>query len=403
MKKLIITLLAFLIVTSVASASLWTFYDGNLPTIEERAIEYEQVFGGKYTGSYEQNIQFEKYKQYQYGKDLQSEMLGAFRPSGYTGKLLTRLVDGGSESTFQTTPDEAADGSGLSTTKLGDFIVFTINPGGSNEEKISVSAVATSSDKATWTIINRGLSFTENASITANIKQHAIGETIIISNDDHYLEQQFAEKGAAQSITGVFTFASTTAPKYDAPYTASGDEFVSFTQLNAVVIGEVGTSTEAALGLVELATRSEQAAGTASSTAGGPLVLLSREADATYDPAKSNQVVVTGGSNFIDSNYIATSSAYTWDGQHNFTNTATTTFSGTTTVESLNVTNGGLLVDITAVMVEESNKTRVPPVILILVFTSCALVAPSPYISTSTVPLAPFKSSAVDDALISNV
>lgn len=127
---------------------------------------------------------------------------GAFRPSNYVGKLLTRLTEGGSETTFNTTPGTAADGSTLTTAKIGDFVVFTINPGASNEEKISASAVSVSGTTATWTIINRGLSFTENVSVTANKKQHAIGETVIISNDDHYLDVQFPAIDEDVTITG---------------------------------------------------------------------------------------------------------------------------------------------------------------------------------------------------------
>lgn len=134
--------------------------------------------------------------------------LGAFRPSNYVGKLMTRLVEGGSETTFKTTPNEAADGTTLDNDKLGDFLVFTINPGADNEEKISVSGInATSTDgTVTWNIINRGLSFTENAQVTANIKQHAIGETVIISNDDHYLSTQFPAIDDTLNIPGDWTF-----------------------------------------------------------------------------------------------------------------------------------------------------------------------------------------------------
>src|SRR3990167_7393388 len=146
----------------------------------------------------------------QYIKQLEGNQLtnlGAFRPSAYSGKLLTRLNEGGSETTFNTSPGEAKDGTTLTTAKLGDFIVLTVNPGAANEEKISVSAVSTSaSTTATWTIINRGLSFTSNDSIAGNKKQHAIGELVIISNDDHYLNQQFLDIDSSQNVIGLKTF-----------------------------------------------------------------------------------------------------------------------------------------------------------------------------------------------------
>ncbi len=130
----------------------------------------------------------------------------AFRPSGYTGKLLTRLNEGGSESTFNTTPGTAPDSTTLTTAKIGDFIVLTINPGAANEEKVSATAVSVSGTTATWTIGNRGLSFTENAVVTANKNQHAIGEVVIISDDDHFLATQFPSRDLNEDIVGAWTF-----------------------------------------------------------------------------------------------------------------------------------------------------------------------------------------------------
>lgn len=132
--------------------------------------------------------------------------LGVFRPSGYVGKLLTRLNEGGAEATFNTTPCETPDGSPLYSAALGDYLVITVNPGGSNEEKIAVSGLSCSGTTATWTIANRGLSFaTATSTVTANKKQHAIGETVIISDDDHFLSTQYPDKDSDETITGYWT------------------------------------------------------------------------------------------------------------------------------------------------------------------------------------------------------
>jgi len=145
-----------------------------------------------------------------------------------------------------------------------------------------------------------------------------------------------------ETIESVKTFASTTAPKYDATYTASGNEFTSFNQVNSIAIQGGSTSTESVLGLTMLATSLQEAASTASSTSGAPLVLLSRYADATYDGSKSNQIVVTGSTNLIDANYIATTSPYAWTASHSFS--ASTTLSGaTTTIGYLSITNDDIL------------------------------------------------------------
>lgn len=211
--------------------------------------------------------------------ELTSEKLGAFRPSNYVGKLTTRLVEGGSELTFNTNPGEAADGTTLTTTKLGDFIVITINPGGANEEKISVSGVSTTgSTTATWTIINRGLSFTENVSVSGNIKQHSIGEKVIISNDDHYLNQQYIDLDSSQNITGLKTF-NTVLPTTSLTSTTSS-QFTTKGYVDALINQGAATSTESNGGIVELATRTE-AASTTASTSDKPLVLQAQHSTST--------------------------------------------------------------------------------------------------------------------------
>jgi hypothetical protein len=197
------------------------------------------------------------------------ETFSAFRPSSYTGKLLTRLNEGGSETTFNTTPGTAKDGSSLTTAKIGDFIVITINPGADNEEKISASAVSVSGTTATWTIINRGLSFTENAQVTANIKQHAIGETVIISNDDHYLYSQYVNVDDAQTISGIKTFSAS--PIVPTPTT----DMQAATKKYADDLAIAGSpdATESVKGIIEIATQAELYASTSVGSTGARLVL----------------------------------------------------------------------------------------------------------------------------------
>lgn len=215
---------------------------------------------------------------------LQSASFGAFRPSNYVGKLLTRLDEGGSETTFKTSPGTAADGSTLTTAKVGDFIVFTINPGAANEEKVSVSAVSVSGTTATWTIINRGLSFTENAAVTANKTQHAIGETVIISNDDHYLSQQYVDVDTTgQTIAGQKTFTLGALFSVAASSTDECDSSTEYCTKNYIDNSSnqgAATSTETNGGIAELATALEAASSTDFGTS-RPLVLQAKNATDT--------------------------------------------------------------------------------------------------------------------------
>jgi ribosomal protein L14 len=236
MKKLLTIILGLAIALPVfAYSNLWEYYTdtiGYLPSIAERSLDALDAGIDDYRGTAGQNEALLGFLTEDSGM-----IVGGFRPSGYTGKLLTRLTQGGSETTFNTTPGTAPDGTSITTAKVGDFIVLTINPGASNEEKISASAVSVSGTTATWTIINRGLSFTENVAVTANKKQHAIGETVIISNDDHYLSSQYPAKDENAVITGTWTF----------------DTFP--------ITPTVSSSTETTAGYVELATKAELAAG----------------------------------------------------------------------------------------------------------------------------------------------
>lgn len=196
----------------------------------------------------------------------QEPNLGAFRPSRYTGKLLTRLQEGGAESTFNTTPGTTPDGSLLTSAALGDFIVITINPGGANEEKISASAVSVSGSTATWTIINRGLSFASpTTTLTANVEQHAIGEAVIISNDDQFLYNQYVSVDDTQTISGQKTlsqgaFFSVAASSSDE--CVSGTEYCTKAYVDATANAGAATSTETNGGIVELGTAIETASST---------------------------------------------------------------------------------------------------------------------------------------------
>lgn len=262
---------------------------------------------------------------------IEGTQLGAFRPSNYVGKLLTRLDEGGSESTFNTTPGTAADGSTLTTAKIGDFLVFTINPGADNEEKISASAVSVSGTTATWTIINRGLSFTENVAVTANKKAHAVGETVIISNDDQYLSQQYIDVDQSQSIIGIKTFTNgalfaTAASSTDECF--ANTEYCTKSYIDNSVNQGAATSTENNGGISQLATQLQQASST-DLGASIPLVLQAKYATSSPNGSIASRfalVLDTAGT--IATTAFNAAYDYIWTGNWTFNGggTATTTF-----------------------------------------------------------------------------
>jgi len=257
--------------------------------------------------------------------------LGALRPSGYEGKLLTRLTEGGAEATFNTSPSSLPDGTNLSASNIGDFIVITVNPGGANEEKISASSVSITSSTATWTVINRGLEFGSTSQRTANIKQHAIGEKVIISNDDQFLTTQYVDKDTAQTISSVKTFSSTTEPRYNAdPVLSSGDElfFAHKQYVDTVATSGAADANFTTKGLVELGTQGNlNNASTSGSTSAKRVVPLDYF-NTTSTATTTVPVTKTGGK--ISQGFL--------DLTEEFTFTATTTHTGSVVITAASST-----------------------------------------------------------------
>lgn len=235
---------------------------------------------------------------------------------------------------------------------LSDTFYLTFEPGNRTRQEFASCTTVGANTGSTVTIsgCTRGLSPITPYTASSTLQfAHAGGSTIIFSNSPN-LYSEFAARRNDESIYGTWTFSSTSPPAYDANVTASGNQFVSYTQLNATAIAGAGTSTESALGLVQLVSGSQVGGGTASSTSGAPLVLTNKYASSTYSGSQSNLLVATGATNKIDSNFIATSSSYTWSATHSFTGNVTTAsttatgrfITGTLVATGTSVTLGGV-------------------------------------------------------------
>lgn len=226
------------------------------------------------------------------------ERFGAFRPSGYTGKLLTRLTEGGAESSFNTTPCTTPDGQTITTNAIGDFIVITVNPGAANEEKISATAASCTGTTLTWSIANRGLSFASpTTTITANKEAHAIGETVIISDDDHFTYAQYPAKDQAETITGLWSVSTPT----------SGSHIANKDYVDGRAFGGIGNASETATGTVEIATVGEIAAGTTNGSLGRLAIPASAATSTWTASATTGNVPALSSDGKLDNNFISTS------------------------------------------------------------------------------------------------
>lgn len=233
-----------------AADTLYEYYAYELPSIRERAIL--AIEGGivdeasQYTGTAQQNnallrylqngkqslefmvpiaierVQYGVYEQLFGSADIvpdgvpaiiwnETENLfgaNAFRPSEFKTTLAESKTEGHSDTTLKLNSITTKDDNTLDPLILGDTIVLHVNPGASNAEIVLCTGLTVATK--TFTGCTFGYRFDKNATASANIKAHAPGETVIISNDDHYLVAQYGPVDSAVTVTGAWEFSTTT-------------------------------------------------------------------------------------------------------------------------------------------------------------------------------------------------
>ncbi len=207
---------------------------------------------------------------------------------------------------------------------------ITVDPGNrTRQEFVSCTTVAqNAAGTATLSGCSRGLSPITPYTASTTLQIAHGGSAQVIFSDPPQLFNEYAAKSNNETITGSWLF----------PTPLVGSNAVTKDYADALSIQGAATSTESNFGISQLATASQTALGTASSTTGAPLVIKNSTATSSNDVAQTH-VVVTQTNGTIKPNLIDQTSAYTWSGLHTFTGTATTTFSATTTMASVNLTN----------------------------------------------------------------
>jgi hypothetical protein len=186
-------ILAFSVITSLALVLI--FFRPSLKVETEATTwngEYMQVLSEPYLQT-EVNEGFGKF----------DDIFGGMRPSNFKTTLSRSLGATASTSeTIYTTSLTTKDSHVLTASDIGDVICFHINPGASNDE-ISCCTGITSTN---FTGCTRGYNFYSTSTTSGNAKAHSPGETIVISNDDHYLSTQYPQVDSTATITGLWTF-----------------------------------------------------------------------------------------------------------------------------------------------------------------------------------------------------
>lgn len=263
-----------------------------------------------------------------------SQVLGAVLPiAGHTYTLAGSGVSSSATSITLQSLTIKQTGQKIQDSDLSDTFYITLEPGSNSKQEIAscTTVVQNANGTATLSGCSRGLSPVSPYTASTTLRFTHAGGTQVIFSDPPQLFNSFAAKENAESITGAWTFSSTSMPKLDAylaPTTTV--QFVTKKYVDDTAFSGAGVidATAAARGVVELATQLETAS-SSSSGSSGPLAIPASNATSTWNPATADlRVVVTQNSGKIDNNFIASSTLYAT----NFT------FSGsTTTIAALNI------------------------------------------------------------------
>ncbi|MEA3272250.1 MAG: hypothetical protein U9P90_01115, partial [Patescibacteria group bacterium] len=253
MKKLI-TILAFLLIVSPAwgANTLFEYYDGNLPSIAERAVEYKNIANDVYRGGFEQNIALLEY--------LESGKLGGNVPSSAINWTLA-IPHSSSATTIDVSDFEDLRGNDIATTSMPTKIYFVIEPENPSNAEIVMCLAANGNETNTrFTSCTRGLAFsgTAETAVTANQKSHPSGANVIMTNVGQFFNN-FVDITDDQTIAGVKTFSSI--PLLPANNPTANNEAVRKAYADNIANQGAATSTEAKGGISELATQAEMSAG----------------------------------------------------------------------------------------------------------------------------------------------
>lgn len=335
MKKLLLSLF-LLLVALPASASLWEYYGGNLPSIEERAEIAQQAgivqFPGDYYGTLGQNLALETFLR---GEGYSDTFGSVFRPSNYKTTLAESLTATASTTENIRVSSITIDGHALTDSDVGDYIILTINPGAGNEERIACTGgTYTSGTDVGWERCTRGMTRYSTTAVSTRLKSHSPGETVIISNDDAFLAEQYAAVDDEESIYAKWTYRLYPEILSTLGYATSSYQFVTFDQLNAIASQGVATSTESVFGGSYLATQLEMASSTFD--AGMPTVLYSQYSTSSPD-VRGIYIPVSENDGYLNQGWLdLLNESWTFN---NLTS-ATSTFT-TSTITQLGVTGNG--------------------------------------------------------------
>ena len=323
MKKIFLTtILSFLIAIPVAFSAdtLFQFYSERgqpLPPISERP--YEKIGIENPTGTLQENIALLDYLQ-----GNQSDSFGITIPS------LVALFETSLQSkiTASATSMTLVSGTTKNGTTLSGTYGFIIDEGSADEEFV----LGTCADTA-CTSLTRGISVLDGkTSVYSLIQPHRRGASVKITN---YPQLAILTRilNGDENMPNILFYQN---DQVGTDFTATNTAIMSKAYMDSLAIAGSPTSTFAQIGMTWLGTRTEIAAGTASSTTGAPLVIPSIMATSTPSENVGKQVVISESDGKLNQLWLDLTEGYDSSANSTSTGNATTSgpilFSGDTTI-----------------------------------------------------------------------
>ena len=320
MKKLLAIIALVAMFPLVSGASLYHYYNEQLPSIEERAIVAAEFGIWGYEGTYDQNVLLEErlresdaiYEEGEFGYSVVSR---------YRTRLSSSMTS--TQTTVPVSSITSFDGTTLTMALLGSKVFLTLEPGTSREEIVKCTTISST----TWATCTRGLAFTGTVetSVVANRKAHNAGSVVVMSNV-HYVNEQLTDKDSDETVGGVKTY-SLHPEIAGTDFASTTRQVVSFDQLNAVTNQGAATSTESLAGIGQIATKAEQSANTFDADA--PTFLSTKYSSST---SANDYVVISEADGKLNQGWLDLTEAFIFTNDNSFT--GTTTFATSTTASS---------------------------------------------------------------------
>lgn len=270
----------------------------------------------------------------------EAPVLGSFTPAGGLTYRLKSSI-GTTNSTIVLSSFKNRSGIPLTMSLLNTSIAYaTLDPQTDNSEFISFTGITQNADgTATLSGVSRGLADIFPFTASTTMRMSHSGQSILILSDSPQLFEEYPVMRNTENITGSWGFAI--AP-YDYGNSTSSAQFATRAYANSLAVQGAATSTYTTSGIGLLATGLQAAQGTYKLTQ--PYFLSTAISTSTYFGGASYKVPITGASNTLDVNFMATSSVWNFTGANThagaevFSGMSTTTFVASTTMAGLEVT-----------------------------------------------------------------